>query len=101
MAERGEGVLHGGELVQHFSNDAVVWYGNPKTGTLADRMRSATDLPPRAVPFKDVKRQIDKRKEKIDDYENNDPAAKTAGGRDWLARNREENNKQLNNHPIQ
>lgn len=88
LAERGEGVLHGGELVPHFTDDAVVWYGVPRDGTLAYRMRGEGEARARAVPLKDVKRQIEKRKEKLDEYESNDPAAKTVGGRDWLARQR-------------
>lgn len=96
LAARGEQVIAGGELVLHLEDDMVRWCPRPKEGELAARLRNEDRAnAPVAIALKEIKNAANATKRRLDKYEQEDEAAKSSGGIDWLARQRTANSKIL------
>mmetsp|Transcript_5369 Transcript_5369/g.11685 ORF Transcript_5369/g.11685 Transcript_5369/m.11685 type:complete len:815 (-) Transcript_5369:539-2983(-) len=93
LARRGQQVVAGGELVLHMENNMIRWYPAPREGQLAERFRS--DNFPKMIALKDIRVIANKASRSLDEYERNNPAAQSSGGREWLARKREANQRVL------
>merc|ERR1740121_1989026 len=68
----------------------------PKEGSLAWHLRDENMAPPRAMAVKEVKTAATVQKRRLEKYEQNDPAAVTSGGKEWLRRQRQVNEKIFN-----
>lgn len=93
LANRGESVIAGGDLVLHLGDDAVRWCPAPREGSLARRLREEGGDVVRTSSLKEMDRLVAQTEAQILKFQQNDPAAKSAGGRDWLRRRRQQNAK--------
>lgn len=97
LAQRGESAVAGGEIVFHLGDSAVRWCSASRPGCLAHTIREDAFNMPMATSFKELRRVAEMRKKRLKSYEENDPAAKSSGGRDWLMRQRATAQKILEN----
>ncbi|CAE7226359.1 unnamed protein product [Symbiodinium sp. CCMP2456] len=93
LANRGESVIAGGDLVLHLGDDAVRWCPAPREGSLARRLREEGGDVVRTSSLKEMDRLVAQTEAQILKFQQNDPAAKSSGGRDWLRRRRQQNAK--------
>ncbi|CAE7461915.1 unnamed protein product [Symbiodinium natans] len=93
LANRGESVIAGGDLVLHLGDDAVRWCSGPRDGSLARRLREEGGDVVRTSSLKEMDRLVAQTEAQILKFQQNDPAAKSSGGRDWLRRRRFQNAK--------
>mmetsp|Transcript_82339 Transcript_82339/g.156562 ORF Transcript_82339/g.156562 Transcript_82339/m.156562 type:complete len:765 (-) Transcript_82339:79-2373(-) len=100
MATRGDTVVAGGELVLHQTNDAVLWYAKPRSGTLADRRRDDTMMLG-ATSVEELELGALARNEQLDliDEQGMDPRTTNDVGRELLRQERQVNDDVLE-HPM-
>ncbi|CAE8622081.1 unnamed protein product [Polarella glacialis] len=93
LAQRGESVIAGGDLVFHLGETGVRWCAAPREGQLAQRLREDGADVIRTSSIKEIERAIGQREQIWAKYEKEDWASQSSGGKEWLKRMRLHNSR--------